>query len=93
MTGPTDAHSSCFSKDSAGKDEDPGKVMPRASAALAIVLAVYIYVPVDEGFWAGGSKHSTYTTTCPRTGTGMPYCIISFTFGLRSFSILEILAI
>ena len=42
MAGPTDAHSSCFSKDSAGNDEDPGNVMPRASAALAIVLAVYI---------------------------------------------------
>ena len=42
MAGPTDAHSSSFSKDSAGNDEDPGKVMPSASAALAIVLAVYI---------------------------------------------------
>ena len=54
MTGPTDAHSSCFSKDSTGNDEDPGKAMPRASAALAIVLAVYILCFCGwEGFeWA-----------------------------------------
>jgi len=42
ITGPTAAHSSCFSFDSAGKEDDPGKVMPSASIALAIVLAVYI---------------------------------------------------
>lgn len=42
MTGPTEAHSSCFSFDSAGKEEEPGRVIPSASAALAIVLAVYI---------------------------------------------------
>lgn len=42
MTGPTEAHSSCFSCDSAGKEDEPGRVMPRASAALAMVLAVYI---------------------------------------------------
>ena len=44
MWGPTDAHSSCFSFDSAGYEEDPGRVMPRASAALAMVFAVYIYI-------------------------------------------------
>lgn len=43
ITDPMDAHSSCFSLDSAGKDDEPGTVMPNASAALAIVLAVYIY--------------------------------------------------
>lgn len=42
MTPPTAAHSSCFSWDSAGKDEEPGMVIPMASAALAMVLAVYI---------------------------------------------------
>lgn len=42
MAGPTAAHSSCFSLDSAGKEEEPGRVMPRASAALAMVFAVYI---------------------------------------------------
>ena len=40
---PTEAHSSNFSVDSAGYDDEPVSVMPRASAALAIVLAVYIY--------------------------------------------------
>lgn len=39
---PTVLHSSIFSADSAGKDDDPGNVMPRASAALAMVFAVYI---------------------------------------------------
>lgn len=39
---PTDLHSSIFSADSAGNDEDPGNVIPRASAALAMVFAVYI---------------------------------------------------
>lgn len=42
MTGPVDWHSCTFSCDSAGYDEDPGSVMPSASAALAIVFAVYI---------------------------------------------------
>jgi hypothetical protein len=42
MTPPIDAHSSCFSLDSAGNDEEPGIVIPMASAALAIVFAVYI---------------------------------------------------
>ena len=42
MTEPTDAHSSIFSGYSAGKDEEPGKVMPSASAHDAIVFAVYI---------------------------------------------------
>ena len=42
ITFPIEAHSLCFSKDSAGKDDDPGIVIPSASAALAIVFAVYI---------------------------------------------------
>jgi hypothetical protein len=44
MAGPIEAHSACFSSDSAGNDEEPGSVMPKASAALAIVFAVYIFV-------------------------------------------------
>lgn len=44
MTGPIEAHSSCFSCDSAGNEEEPGRVIPSASMALAIVLAVYICV-------------------------------------------------
>jgi hypothetical protein len=43
MTSPTEVHSEIFSSDWAGKDEEPGIVMPKASAALAMVLAVYIY--------------------------------------------------
>ena len=44
MTGPMEAHSSCFSCDSAGNEEEPGRDIPSASMALAIVLAVYICV-------------------------------------------------
>ena len=42
MAAPTALHSSNFSGDSAGKEEDPGSVIPKDSAALAIVFAVYI---------------------------------------------------
>jgi hypothetical protein len=42
ITGPIEAHSSRFSCDSAGKEEEPGSDIPKASVALAIVLAVYI---------------------------------------------------
>jgi len=44
ITGPMESHSSCFSCDSAGKDDEPGSVIPKASAALAMVFAVYICV-------------------------------------------------
>jgi hypothetical protein len=43
MTSPIESHSACFSGYSAGKEEDPGRVIPMASAAEAIVLAVYIF--------------------------------------------------
>lgn len=42
ITGPTEAHSSSFSCDWAGNEDEPGSDMPIASAALAMVLAVYI---------------------------------------------------
>jgi hypothetical protein len=42
ITGPTESHSSYFSLDSAGKDDEPGNDMPKASIALAMVFAVYI---------------------------------------------------
>ena len=59
MTGPMDVHSLCFYKDSTGNDEEPGKAMPRASAALAIVFAIYIlcfcawegFVWADQDIW------------------------------------------
>lgn len=43
MAEPTVVHSFRFSGLSAGNEDDPGKVIPRASEALAMVLAVYIY--------------------------------------------------
>jgi hypothetical protein len=43
MTTPIESHSACFSGYSAGKEEEPGRVIPRASVAEAIVFAVYIY--------------------------------------------------
>lgn len=42
IAGPMEAHSSRFSGYSAGKDESPGSVIPKASAQDAIVFAVYI---------------------------------------------------
>ena len=42
IAGPTASHSACFSAYSAGKDDDPVSVIPSASAALAMVFAVYI---------------------------------------------------
>ena len=41
--GPTESHSSNFSLYSAGNEESPGSVIPSASAALAMVFAVYIW--------------------------------------------------
>ncbi|KAJ1667756.1 hypothetical protein GGF38_002751 [Coemansia sp. RSA 25] len=42
MAAPTLKHSSSFSCDVAGDDDEYGRVMPMASAAVAIVLAVYM---------------------------------------------------
>lgn len=44
MAGPMLWHSRSFSSDSAGKDEEPGRVIPMTSAAEAIVFAVYIWL-------------------------------------------------
>jgi hypothetical protein len=48
MYFPTESHSSCFSGHSAGYDDEPGNVIPSASAALAIVFAVYIWLNVCQ---------------------------------------------
>ena len=53
---PAESHSASFSGYSAGKEDEPGRVIPRASAALAIVFAVYIcdlinVVPYKFGPW------------------------------------------
>lgn len=42
MAAPIEAHSCSFSGWSAGNEEEPVSVIPIASAALAIVFAVYI---------------------------------------------------
>ena len=43
IVAPMLSASACFSGYSAGKEDEPGRVMPRASAADAMVLAVYIW--------------------------------------------------
>lgn len=48
MTSPIESHSANLSGYSAGKDDEPGSVIPMASAADAMVLAVYIYKRVAE---------------------------------------------
>lgn len=54
MTLPMLSASACFSGYSAGKEDEPGRVMPSASAADAMVLAVYIY---KKGGFSGGGNN------------------------------------
>ncbi len=42
IVAPIESHSASFSELSAGNEDEPGSVIPRASAALAMVFAVYI---------------------------------------------------
>jgi len=42
MAAPASRHSCCFSGEIAVFEEDPGRVIPMASIAVAMVLAVYI---------------------------------------------------
>ena len=42
IDSPAASHSDIFAFDSAGLDEDPGRVMPITSIAVAMVFAVYI---------------------------------------------------
>lgn len=86
ITGPIDAHSLCFSWDSAGKDEDPGSVIPMASAALAIVFAVYIFALVI--IMIGNRDDWTYAPTGARAGTRVSNGVITFLFGLGRLTIL-----
>ncbi|MNY40997.1 hypothetical protein D3C86_1757780 [compost metagenome] len=53
---PAATHSAALSGEMAGVEEEPGRLMPIASAAAAIVLAVYI-PPQDPG--PGQTLHST----------------------------------
>jgi hypothetical protein len=48
MVAPTESHSVSFSGLSAGNEDEPGSVIPRASAALAMVFAVYIFRHVSS---------------------------------------------
>src|ERR1700761_906 len=78
ITAPTDAHSSCFSFDSAGKEDEPGRVIPKASAALAIVLAVYIW----GGVSTSAERVSAVLTPPHAPGPGHAFRFVSY----RSFS-------
>mmetsp|Transcript_8323 Transcript_8323/g.26024 ORF Transcript_8323/g.26024 Transcript_8323/m.26024 type:complete len:215 (-) Transcript_8323:723-1367(-) len=42
IAAPAASHSACFSSESAGIDDEYGRDMPKASMAVAIVLAVYM---------------------------------------------------
>lgn len=92
MATPTDLHSSIFSADSAGKDDDPGNVIPRASAALAIVLAVYIFGVISIAIRQSNIA-VTHTTTGTWPGTGMSHGIIAVRFGLGCLPVLQILSV
>src|SRR5688572_22956256 len=80
IASPTAAHSSCFSCDSAGYDEEPGSVMPSASAALAMVFAVYIYVASTFSHQHILEQRYAHPSACPWTWTCVSYGIVSFTF-------------
>src|ERR1700738_1312875 len=58
IAGPTARHSAILPSEVAGVEELPGRVMPIASAALAIVLAVYIppHAPAPGQAWRIISK-------------------------------------
>ena len=77
--GPTESHSSNFSLYSAGKEESPGSVIPSASAALAIVFAVYIWgVDVNR---AEPGIYQAYVPLHRRRGPDMRderYCNVPF---------------
>jgi hypothetical protein len=49
MAAPIESHSANLSGSSAGNEDDPGKVMPIASDALAMVFAVYIWSEYQQG--------------------------------------------
>lgn len=82
MTGPTLAHSLIFSGDSAGYEDDPGRVMPRASAALAMVFAVYIYAgaPVS-GRRLNRGPRQTYASAGTRSRTRMADGLVPLLLG------------
>jgi len=90
--GPTDSHSSNFSLYSAGNEESPGRVIPSASAALAIVFAVYIWRTKVNGLKFAVTM-PTYPSTGPRPGTGVTNGIITFPLSRFRPTVLQVFTI
>jgi hypothetical protein len=91
--GPMASHSWSFSGEVAGKELEPGRVIPRTSAAEDIVFAVYIYatelerifIPPGPGSQRSGitkKENNTYPTTGPGARTGVSNSIITLFFSL-----------
>lgn len=92
MTGPTLSHSLIFSGDSAGYEDDPGSVMPKTSAALAMVFAVYICAEAPVSGWDRG-RHRTYTSAGTGTGARMAHGLVPLLLGCFRATVLQILPI
>ena len=73
---PTESHSANFSGLSAGNEDEPGSVIPRASAALAIVFAVYIFLFYKLVEFA--EADTAYPSTRAWTRACMPHCVVPF---------------
>jgi len=93
MTFPVEAHSSRFSLDSAGNEDEPGIVMPNASAALAIVLAVYIFRRRIYELCHAREKFCTYAPASTRTRTGVSDGVIALLFSLCRLPVIQIFTI
>lgn len=87
MAAPTFLHSSTFSGDSAGNDDEPGNVIPKASIALAIVFAVYIYAAVSTE--THNPSMNTYTTACTWSGACISNRGVTELFGFRGLTVLD----
>lgn len=83
IAGPTRSHSSCFSLYAVGVEDEPGRVMPIASAAEAIVLRVVVLVSCRVSFIKeAGSSTLTWPCTClsrRRAGRNMNQFPLLFT--------------
>ncbi len=66
IAAPARRHSSCFAGSSAGVDELPGRLMPSASIADAIVLAVNMppHAPAPGHAWRTVSRRSSSSIRC-----------------------------
>ena len=94
IAAPTDAHSCSFSGYSAGKDEDPVRVIPMASAALAIVFAVYIcHWHTQYHVCIMDICAFTHPTACTGSWTSVAYSVVSFPFSFLGLTGLKILSV